>query len=983
MAKWVLMAGIGLLAIFAGGCLTESTASSSGGSMPIMLLDRNGGATHVVIYPETTEDLGGGTIRYTGTAFAQVEPDAMAGRESEGIQGNAVATVNESLGERQFNFTSSAASDLGWTGLQAAQVSIEGSGPPSAGTVSLSTSASLDSSRASSWGFTAQDVNVNANLAGQSPIFVVSSEAGSVGSPFALVQAPSPGGLNLSAQAMGLIFAPVSGETTLGAVEPGQWVKFALSGAGLTDGVTLSWDPAAARLRGGGHIGRLDVPSASVDAMVEITATPGASYLSFTGLMDPPQLGILNDGSGTFWTDPNCADCADVRFAGPGMSIDTINIPSLVGVMELRNGVPTSSVITASGVNGSIGPVVINEGTLAADFSDPLNIMADLQISGSVLGMPVTTTFSGPFSLDLAQMGVNLTGNLYLNLGDKVVLDGALTAAISQAGADVTYDGAVRLPGYGGNFDVNGDVSYNLAQQSLSLGVQASGALGPVSVQGVDFQFGLVPAGAGMDVTGSLNVGSIAAGKASLSNVRVGIAGNTAGAVTATVNDAANPVQLKVGDFAQVNAHGSLAYNVPANALTFGLAFDGRVASWQISNGQVSLNWPGAGNVTGTLSVGQISNGQVSIQNAIVDVSASTTSVTASLRPTSITAGSLLSATVSGSATYNLSTSTLSLSLSASGRVGSINVSGATVNVVWPTAGNITGSVNIGNVAYGPASLKNTTIGFIANTTSVSATIGSTLDIGDPFRLNIGLSGTANYNISTNTLNVAITTGSGTMWGKAISGSVAFNVNITPSTISGSASTSSLRFSYDKFGITLTGTSLNFSVSGSTVAVSGGGNVAVNGPMGNGWLSGSGSFTVSGNTLRSTNYHITLNNMNKTITWVDVGPRNGAPLTVDIIAGSLSYDAEGKMRARVDTGFPLYCEDLEFKIHAWGDQSVLRVDFEGSWAIGLFGARGHMDVYDWLSNTNPPMYGYADARITFVWFRFQTWNGQGLENGGC
>lgn len=977
------MAGLGLVAIFAGGCLTDGTASSSTGSIPIMLLDRNGGATHVVIYPDITEDLGGGNIRYTGSAFAQIEPEGIAGRETAGIQGNAVATVNETAGERQFSFTSSNTSDLGWAGLEAGQVTIEGSGPPSAGTVNLSTSASLDSSRASTWGFTVQDVNVSANLAGQSPIFVVSSESGSVGNPLALVQAPNPGGLNLSAQAMGLIFAPVSGETSLGAVEAGQWVKFSLPGAGLTDGVTLGWDPGAASLSGGGHIGRLDVPSASVDAMVEITATPEASYLSFTGLMDPPQLGILNDGSGTFWSDPDCTDCADIRFAGPGMSIDTINIPSLVGVTEIRNGAPTSSVITASGVNGSIGPVVINEGTLAADFSDPVNIMADLQVSGSVLGLPVTTTFHGPFSLDLAQMGVNLTGDLYLNLGDKVVLDGALTAAVSQAGADVTYDGAVRLPGYGGDFDVNGNVSYDLAQQSLSLGVQASGSLGPVAVQGVDFQFGIVPAGAGMDITGSLNVGSISAGKATLSNVQVGIAGNTAGTVTATVNDATNRAQLKVGDFAQVNAHGSLAYDVPANALTFGLAFDGRVASWQISNGTVSLNWPGAGNVTGTLSVGQVSNGQVAIQDAIVDLSASTSAVIANLRPTSITAGSLLSATVSGTATYNLSTSTLNLSLSASGRVGSINVTGATATVTWPTSGNIVGSVNIGNVSYGPASLNNTTIGFIANASSVNATIGSTLDIGDPFQLNVGLSGTANYNISTNTLNVAITTGSGTMWGKAISGSVAFNVNITPSTISGSASTSSLRFSYDKFGITLTSTSLNFNVSGGSVSVNGSGNVAVNGPMGNGWLAGSGGFTVSGNTIRSTNYRITLNNMNKTITWVDVGPRNGAPLTVDIISGSLSYDAEGKMRARVDTGFPLYCEDLEFKIHAWGDQNVLRVDFDGSWVIGLFGARGHMDVYDWLSSTNPPMYGYADARITFVWFRFQTWNGQGLENGGC
>lgn len=984
LAKWILMAGIGLLAIFAGGCLTESPASSGEGFVPILVLHRNGGATHVVIYPETAEDLGDGSIRYTGAAFAQIESDAAAGRETEGIHGSAVATVNESHGERQFTFTASENADLGWPGLSASQVTIEGSGPPSAGNATLSASATLDSSRSAKWGFTSQGVSINANLAGSAPIFTVSSEAGSVGNPLSIIQAPNPGGLTLNAQAMGLIFAPVAGESSLGQIEAGQWVKFTLAGgSGLSDGATLLWDPYAASLKGGGYAGQLDVPNASVDAVVEITANSDASYLSFTGPMNPPQLGILSEGSGSFWTNTDCADCANIRFAGPGMSIDTINIPSLVGVVTIRDGVPTSSVITASGVNGSLGPVVINDGSLAADFSDPSNLTADLQVSGSILGVPVTTTFRGPFSLDLAQMGVNLTGDLYLNLGDKVVLDGALTAAISQAGVGVTYDGAVLLPGHGGNFDVTGEVSYDIAQQSLAFGVHTSGTLGPISIQEADFQFGLVPAGEGIDVAGSLSINSISSGKAILNNVRVGIAGNTAGIVTATINDAANPAQLKIGDFTHVNAHGSLSYNVPVNSLTFALAFDGRVGSWQIANGSISLSWPGTGNVTGTLSVGQVSNGQVSIQNAIVDVSASATSVQANLRPTTVTAGSLLAATVSGSATYNLSTSTLHLSLSASGRVGSINVSDATATVVWPAVGNVTGSVNIGNVAYGAASLKNTTIGFSANSSTVSATIGSTLDIGDPFRLNIGLSGTANYNVSTNTLNVAITTGSGTMWGKAIAGSVAFNVNITPSNISGSASTSSLRFSYDKFGITLTGTSLNFSVANGSVSVNGGGNVAVNGPMGNGWLSGSGSFNVTGNTLRSSNYHITLNNMNKTITWVDIGPRNGAPLTVDIIAGSLSYDAEGRMRARVDTGFPLYCEDLEFRIHAWGDQSVLRVDFEGSWVIGLFGARGHMDVYDWLSNTNPPMYGYADARITFVWFRFQTWNGQSLQNSGC
>jgi hypothetical protein len=366
-----------------------------------------------------------------------------------------------------------------------------------------------------------------------------------------------------------------------------------------------------------------------------------------------------------------------------------------------------------------------------------------------------------------------------------------------------------------------------------------------------------------------------------------------------------------------------------------------------------------------------------------VDFTASSSSVTATLRPTSLTAGSLVSATVSGNASYNLSNSTLTLSLSASGRVGPFNVSGVSATVVWPQSGNVTGSITVGTISYGSASLTGTVIGFTASSTALNASIASTLNVGDPFRLNVALSGSATYTYSNNTLSVSITTGSGTMWGKPISGSVTLNVNTNGSSVWGSASTSYLRFTYDKFGITLGSSTINYSVSGSTVSVTGSGSVTVNGPMGNGWLSGSGSFTLNGSRLQSTSYRITLNNVNKTIIWVDVGPRNGAPLTVDIIAGSLSYDAEGKMQARVDTGFPFYCQDLEFKIHAWGDQNVLRVDFEGSWVIGLFGARGHVDVYDWLTSTNPPMYGYADVRITFFWFRYQTWNGQSIENGGC
>jgi len=347
-----------------------------------------------------------------------------------------------------------------------------------------------------------------------------------------------------------------------------------------------------------------------------------------------------------------------------------------------------------------------------------------------------------------------------------------------------------------------------------------------------------------------------------------------------------------------------------------------------------------------------------------------------------LTVGTLVSGTVSGNLTYNSSTGVATLSLQASGRVGSWSVSGVSATVYWPGSGNITGNITVGNISYGVASLDGTTINFTASSSAVNASIQSTLNVGDPFRLTVGLSGSASYNVSTNVLSVSVTTGSGTMWGKPISGTVTFNVNVSSTTISGSASTSSLRFNYTDFGITLSNTSINFSVSGGTVSVSGSGSVTVNGPLGDGWLSGSGAATLNGSQLRSTSYRITLNNVNKTITWVDVGPTSGTALTVDIIAGSMSYDVEGQMNVRVNIPL-LGCRELDFRIHAWGSQNVLQVDFTGSWVIGLFGARGHVDIYNWLSSTNPPMYGYADARILFIWYRAQTWNGQGTENSGC
>lgn len=983
LLKIFCMACMGLGVALVGGCITENQNASL--AMPILLLERQDGATHVVIYPDSADDLGNGVTRYSGPAFAQIAADPQASREPDGIHGNAIAIVDEVNGERQFSFEATEPTDMGWGGIEANELRIEGSGPPSAGTVLLDSRATLSADRAAQWGFSATNVDIRANLSVDAPIFTISSESGQAGNPIALVGAPNPGGLNLQSQAMGLIFAPVNGETPLGAVEAGNWVKFVVSGnRGLADGAILDWDRDNNSLRGSGAVGNLTAPGATVDAVIELTATSNTSYLDFSGYLDPPQLGILNTASGRFWTDSACTDCGDMQLNGGATSIGTINIPSVVGTMEIRGGNPTRSIIAAHGVNGSIGPVVIDNGDLSADFSDPANLIADLAVSGRILGIPITTTFRGPFSFDLSQLGVNLTGDLYLNISEKVVLAGELNAAINMSGVNVVYNGDVRLPGYGTELDVQGNVSYDITHQSLRLDVGAQGHFGPISIVDTNLSFAMAPSSAGgIDITGTLVIGSATSGSAALTNVKIDVSGNTNGAVTAYLNSASNRALLKIGDFANLEAFGSIAYDISANSLTLQLQFEGRIGSWQGRQGSITANWPGSGNVTGTLTVGQVSNGQVTIANSVIDFTASSSSVNATLRPTNITAGTLVSATVSGNAAYNLSSNTLNLNLSASGRVGSINVTNVQATVNWPLSGNVSGSVSIGNVSYGSASLQNTTIGFNATSSSVNATIGSTLNVGDPFRLTIGLSGNATYNLSTNTLNVALTTGSGTMWGKPISGSVSFNINITGSSISGSANTSSLRFSYDQFGISLSNTALNFSVNGSNITVSGTGNVAVNGPMGNGWLSGSGSFSVSGNILRSTNYRITLNNVNKTITWVDVGPRNGAPLSVDIIAGSLSYDASGKMSARVNTGFPFYCQDLEFQIHAWGDQNVLRVDFEGSWVIGLFGARGHMDVYNWLSSTNPPMYGYADVRITFFWFRYQTWNGQSFENGGC
>lgn len=1068
--------GGALFLIFGTGCFTETGGGSF--NMPISLLERDGGATTVAIDPSTTEQISDGVFHYVGMAQAQIAGDSAAGRSATTIAGAADATVNENTGERTFVFTSAHPTDLGWEGVNAETVSIMGSGPPSGGTATLVGGAALTGERSSGWGFTTTSVNIAANIAGSSPIFTVASEGGSVGNPLAVVGAPNPGGVSIDATGLGLIFAPVPGDSALGAVEAGNWVRFSLTGSpGLTQGAaSLAWNPTARTLRGAGSPGYLSVVGTAVNSAVELTADANSSYLHFAGQLDTPHLGVLNDASGDLWTDSTCTDCANIEFTGSNLAVSTIQIPSVTARQEVRSGVPTSSIVSATGVNGSLGPVTINSGNLSADFSDPANMIADLQVTGSVLGLPVTTTFHGPFALDLGQGQIDLTGDLYLDLSGKVVLNGNLHTKVSTAGVQVDYDGTLAFPTYGGNFNVLGGATYDLNAKTFNLAVDATGTVGPIAVNGVAVRLDLAQAGTGgITVSGSINVGSVTAGTASLSNLKIALAGNTSATVSATINSTTDRVRLKVGSTADITAYGSLAYTVPTNSLAFAMNFDGRVGSWQasggsvsvswpgsgpvtgaitagrISNGQItvsnavvdfsasttsvtanlrsttltvgnlvsatvagsatytvstntfalnlnatgrvgswnvsgvsaSINWPGSGSVTGTLTVGQVSNGQVTVSNAVVDVTASTTSVTANLRPTSVTAGTLVSATVSGTATYNTSNSTMTLALTASGRVGPVNVTGVQANIVWPQSGNVTGSVSIGTVTYGPASLTGSTINFSANSSTLTASISSTLAVGDPFKLNVALAGSATYNLSTNVLNVSITTGSGTMWGKPISGNVTFNVNISGSTISGSVSTSSLRINYDKFGISLSSTTLNFSVANGAVSVTGGGNVAVNGPMGNGWLSGSGVFTVNGGVLKSTNYHITLNNMNKTITWVDVGPRNGAPLSVDIAAGSLSYDAQGKMKARVDTGFPLYCEDLEFNIHAWGDQNVLRVDFEGSYVIGLFGASGHMDVYDWLSSTNPPMYGYADVRITFFWFRYQTWNGQSLDNGGC
>ncbi len=984
LRAFLVWAGVALAFVVGAGCLHSDPPVIS--YEPVVLLERGG--TKITLFPETADPVAENVFRYQGSARAEIEGDPQAGRSPVTIEGTAEATVDRNADTREFTFSSRSSSDLGWTGVDAQQVSIWGSGRFDGGEANLSAGANLDSERSAAWGFSTSFITIASNLAADRPIFTAYADTGSVGSPLGVVGAPRPGGNPLTANAMALIFAPVGGESAVGPTEPGTWIKFVLGGStSLRDGATLSWDPSAATLRGGGSVGVLDSPAGSVAAEAELTASAQAAYLSFRGAVDPPQLGVLTSARGSLWTDSTCSDCGDITLSGGPVDVGPLAIPSLTATQQIRNGVPTSSVLRATGVTGSVGPVTINSGNLTVDMSDMANLVAELEVDGSVLGIPVRTTFRGPFSFDLSQMAVFLRGDFYLNLNNQVVLGGEpgsqLEATISLSGVAVRYFGSLSVPGYGANFSVDGSVNYDPATSRLDLGVQANGSLGSISVTGVGLGLTLSPADEGIAVSGSLTVGSVSSGTASLENLKVGFSGNTATSIQATINSASDRVRFRAGTFADVGAYGSLTYSVSSNSLVFNLNFSGRVGSWSLSGGNLALTWPGSSSVSGTLTLGQVSNGQVTISNAVVDFTASSSSVTATLRPTSLTAGSLVSATVQGSASYNTSNSTLTLQLSAWGRVGPVNVSGVQAVVTWPQSGNVLGTVTVGNISYGPASLQNTTIGFSASSTVLNASIASTLNVGDPFRLNVALSGSATYNASTGILSVSITTGSGTMWGKPINGSVTFNVNVSSSTISGSASTSWLRFTYDKFGITLSSTSVNFSVSGGAVSVSGSGNVAVNGPMGNGWLSGSGSFSLNGSQLRSTSYRITLNNVNKTIIWVDVGPRNGAPLTVDIIAGSLSYDAEGKMQARVDTGFPFYCEDLEFKIHAWGDQNVLRVDFEGSWVIGLFGARGHVDVYDWLTSTNPPMYGYADVRITFFWFRYQTWNGQSIENGGC
>ncbi len=984
MRAFLVWAGVALAFVLGAGCLQSDPPVTS--YEPVVLLERGG--AKITLFPDSASPIAEGVFRYSGSARAEIEGDPQAGRSPVTIEGTAEATVDRNANTREFTFASRTASDLGWTGVDAQQVSIWGSGPFDAGEAQLSAGANLDTERSSAWGFSTSFITIAANLTTEQPIYTAYADTGSVGSPLGVVGAPSPGGNPLTANAMALVFAPVGGESAVGPTEAGTWVKFVLGGStSLRDGATLSWNPSGATLRGGGTVGILDSPAGSVAAEVELTASADASYLSLSGAVEPPQLGVLTSAEGSLWTDSGCSDCGDITLSGGPVDVGPLSIPSLTATQQVRNGVPTSSVIRASRVTGSVGPVTINSGNLTVDMSDMANLVADLEVDGSVLGIPVRTTFRGPFSFDLSQMAVSLTGDFYLNLNNQVVLGeqpgSRLEATISLSGVAVRYVGSLSVPPYGANLSVDGSVNYDLATSRLDLGVQANGSLGSISVTGVGLGLTLTTGDAGIAVSGSLNVGSVSSGTASLENLKVGFSGNTTSSIQATINSASDRVRFRAGTFADIQAYGSLTYAVRSNSLVFNLNFSGRVGSWTLSGGNLALTWPGSTSVSGTLTVGQVTNGQVTISNAVVDFTASSSSVTATLRPTTLTAGSLVSATVSGPASYNTSNSTLTLQLSASGRVGPVNVAGVQAAVTWPQSGNVLGTVTVGNISYGPASLQNTTIGFSASSTVLNASIASTLNVGDPFRLNVALSGSATYNASTGVLGVSITTGSGTMWGKPINGSVTFNVNVSSSTISGSASTSWLRFTYDKFGITLSSTSVNFSVSGGAVSVSGSGNVAVNGPMGNGWLSGSGSFSLNGSQLRSTSYRITLNNVNKTIIWVDVGPRNGAPLTVDIIAGSLSYDAEGKMQARVDTGFPFYCEDLEFKIHAWGDQNVLRVDFEGSWVIGLFGAAGHVDVYDWLSSTNPPMYGYADVRITFFWFRYQTWNGQSIENGGC
>ncbi|MER3455251.1 MAG: hypothetical protein C4318_08915, partial [Acidimicrobiia bacterium] len=616
MRTLLLWAGIALAFAFAAGCFDNSNGTSPPTIVyaPVTLLERGGGATKITIFPDSATIVGDGVVHYAGSATAEIAGDSTAGRSPLVITGTAEATVNDNTGERDFTFSYSGTTDLGWSGLNANLVSIQGSGPFSGGTAVLSAGATLDNARASEWGFDATVINVEANLAAESPIYTAYADTGSVGNPLALVGSPNPGGTSLNANAMALVFAPVGGESAVGPVSPGRWVKFVLSGSvPLRDGALLAWDAVAATLRGGGSVGTLSTPAGSVGATVELTASATSSYLSFSGNLDPPQLGVLSDALGVLWSDASCSGCGDLTMTGGPVTVGTLEIPSLTGSQKIRNGSTTNSGIRGSRVRGSLGPVEIESADLTVDVRDLDHLYATLDVAGRVVGIPVRTTFSGPFSFDLAQMSVTLSGNLFLDLNNQVVLNGDLTATVSTAGVQVDYAGAVRLPGYGANFTVNGTVSYDLSVHSLGLNVRASGNVGSISVRDVAFDLGLVPAGGGIDVNGSLAVGSIASGTASLNNLRIGFAGNTASAVSASINSSADPARVLVGSFADVTAYGSATYTPSTNTLRLNLNFSGRVSSWQLSSGNLALNWPGSGNITGSITVGQISNGQVTL----------------------------------------------------------------------------------------------------------------------------------------------------------------------------------------------------------------------------------------------------------------------------------------------------------------------------------------------------------------------------------